>query len=554
MKKILFALVCTLLFIVEAEACTNFLVGKNASKDGSTFITYNQDSYGMYGHLVFFPAADHPAGSMRKIYDGDTNHYYGDIREVAHTYQVMGYINEHQLSIMETTFGGREELCDTLTGKIDYVSLMHLGLQRAKTAREAIKVMTDLVAEYGYASEGESFSIADPNEIWVMEMIGKGPGRKGAVWVAQRIPDDAICCHANQSRIHKFNLKDKANVMYAKDVITFAREKGYFTGKDADFSFSQAYSPADFSSQRYCDARAWSFYNKWVDGMEKYLPFVDGLHCQENPEVMPLWFVPKQKLSLHDVMMSMRDHYEGTPFDCQQDLGMGPWEMPYRPTPLTYEGPDGQKYFNERPISTQQTAMTFIAQIRGTMPNAVGGVLWVGNDDPNMCAYTPMYCQSNRVPECYAVGTADDVTFSWKSAFWVENWVANMVYPRYSVLFPELEKTRDNVEAHLLSQQSEVEAEAIRLCNQGYHEQAVEYLTNYSTTSAQSMLTSWQQLGEKIIVKYNDMAVKKENPDGTFTKTKDGLAVAPERPGYPMKYRKRIIEQTGTRYLMRNKK
>lgn len=553
MKKILFALMCTLLYIVEAEACTNFLVGKNASKDGSTFITYNQDSYGMYGHLVFFPAADHPAGSLRKIYDGDTNHYYGDIREVAHTYQVMGYINEHQLSIMETTFGGREELCDTLTGKIDYVSLMHLGLQRAKTAREAIKVMTDLVAEYGYASEGESFSIADPNEIWVMEMIGKGPGRKGAVWVAQRIPDDAICCHANQSRIHIFNMKDKENVMYAKDVITFAREKGYFTGKDAEFSFSQTYAPADFGSQRYCDARAWSFFNKWVDGMEKYLPFVDGLHCQENPEVMPLWFVPKQKLSLHDVMMSMRDHYEGTPFDTQKDLGMGPWEMPYRPTPLSYEGPDGQKYFNERPISTQQTAMTFIAQIRGTMPNAVGGVLWVGNDDPNMCAYTPMYCQNNRVPECYAVGTADDVTFSWKSAFWVENWVANMVYPRYSVLFPELEKTRDQVEAQLLDKQFDVEIQAIRLCTQGYHEQAVDMLTAYSTECAQSMLASWQKLGEKIIVKYNDMAVKKENADGSFEKTKDGLAVPPARPGYPMEYRKRIIEQTGTKYLIRNK-
>lgn len=550
MKKIALTILSALIAI-SGDACTNFLVGKKASTDGSTFITYNQDSYGMYGHLVFFPAADHPAGAMRKIYDGDTNHYYGDIPEVAHTYQVIGYINEHQLSIMETTFGGREELCDTLTGKIDYVSLMHLALQRAKTAREAIRVMTDLVAEFGYASEGESFSIADPNEIWVMEMIGKGPGRKGAVWVAQRIPDDAICCHANQSRIHRFNMKDKANVMYAKDVISFAREKGFFSGKDAEFSFSQAYAPADFSSQRYCDARAWSFFNKWVDGMERYLPFVDGRHCQESPEVMPLWFIPRQKLSLHDVMTSMRDHYEGTPFDTQKDLGMGPWEMPYRPTPLSYEGPDGQKYFNERPISTQQTAMTFVAQIRGNLPNAVGGVLWVGNDDPNMCAYTPMYCQSTRVPECYAVGTADDVTFSWKSAFWVENWVANMVYPRYSVLYPELQKTRDNIEALLLNHQSDVEKEATQLCSLGYHEQAVRHLTDYSVNCAQDMLATWQRLGEKIIVKYNDMAIKKENPDGTFQKTKDGLAVPPARPGYPMEYRKRIIEQTGTHYLIK---
>lgn len=551
MKKAIILSLTLIFSAATALACTNILVGKKASTDGSTFITYNQDSYGMYGHLIFLPATDHPAGTMHKVYDGDTNHYYGDIPEVAHTYQVIGYINEHQLSIMETTFGGREELCDTLTGKIDYVSLMHLALQRAKTAREAIRVMTDLVAQYGYASEGESFSIADPNEIWVMEMIGKGPGRKGAVWVAQRIPDDAICCHANQSRIHRFNLKDKDNVMYAKDVISFAREKGFFTGKDSDFSFSAAYSPADFSSQRFCDARAWSFFNRWVDGMDRYLPFVDGLHCKENPEVMPLWFIPRKKLSLHDVMTSMRDHYEGTPFDVQKDCGMGPWEMPYRPTPLTFEGPDGQKYFNERPISTQQTAMTFIAQIRGEMPTTVGGVLWVGNDDPNMCAYTPMYCQSTQVPECYAEGTADDVTFSWKSAFWVENWVANMVYPRYSVLFPELEKTRDQTEHTLISNQGSVEAEALRLCSEGHYTQAREMLTTYGVEAAQRMLFDWKKLGERIIVKYNDMAVKKEDELGNFNKTVDGLAVPPSRPGYPMKYRRRIIEETGTHYLVK---
>ncbi len=544
-------LLFTLLSLAPSLACTNFLIGKNASADGSTMITYNQDSYGMYGHLVYLPAADHPAGAVRKIFDGDTNHYYGDIPEVAHTYQVVGYINEHQLAIMETTFGGRLELADTLTGKIDYVSLMHLALQRAKTAREAIKVMTDLVAEYGYASEGESFSIADPNEVWVMEMIGKGPGRKGAVWVAQRIPDDAICCHANQSRIHKFNIKDKQNVICSKDVIAFAREKGFFSGKDADFSFSAAYSPADLSSQRFCDARAWSFFNKWVDGMDRYLPFVDGLHCQENPEVMPLWFVPRQKLSLHDVMMSMRDHYEGTPFDVQNDLGQGPWEMPYRPTPLTFEGPDGQKYFNERPISTQQTAMTYIAQLRGTMPNAVGGVIWIGNDDPNMCAYTPIYCQTTRIPECYAEGTATDVTFSWKSAFWVENWVANMVYPRYSVIFPELQKERDAIEDALLKAQSDIEAKAVRLCEEGHHTEARRLLSGYGVRKAQGMLARWKKLGEKIIVKYNDMAVKKEDARGVFQKTRDGLAVPPERPGYPMEYRKKIIEETGKHYLQK---
>ena len=533
-----------LFFIFGASlACTNFIVGKKASKDGSAFVTYNQDSYGMYGALVYFPAADHPQGAKRKIIDGDTKKYHGEIAEAAHTYSVMGYINEHQLSIMETTFGGRGELADS-TGIIDYVSLMQIALQRSKTAREAIKVMTDLVAEYGYASEGESFSLVDTNECWIMEMIGKGPGNTGAVWVAVRIPDDAICCHANQSRIHKFNLKDKENVMASKDVIKFARQKGYFSGKDEDFSFSKAYAPADFGSQRYCDARAWSFYNKWVDGMEKYLDFVDGCHLNDNPEVMPLWFVPREKLSLHDVMMSMRDHFEGTPFDITKDLGAGPWEMPYRPTPLAFEGPNGEKCFNERPISTQQTAMSFVAQVRGDLPNAIGGVLWVANDDPNMCVYTPVYCQSTRVPQCYDPQTGSDVNFSWKSAFWVENWVSNMVYPRYKILFPELEKARDEFEKKELERQQSVENQALRETD------AVEFLTAYSGKTAYRMMHAWKKLGEKIIVKFNDMAVKKEK-DGKYEMTPDGLAVPPQRPGYPKEYWKKVLEETGDRYYVK---
>ena len=542
MKRKLLALTLLTLTSFAGFACTNFIVGKKASADGSAFVTYNQDSYGMYGVLEYFPAADHSKGEMRKVIDGDTKKYHGEIPEVDHTYAVMGYINEHQLAIMETTYGGREELVDT-TGILDYVSLMQIALQRAKTAREAIKVMTDLVAQYGYVSEGESFSLVDPNECWIMEMIGKGPGNTGAVWVAVRIPDDAICCHANQSRIHKFNLKDKKNVIASKDVISFARQKGFFKGKDEDFSFSSAYAPADFGSQRYCDARAWSFYNKWVDGMDKYLDFVDGRHIKENPEVMPLYFVPRQKLSLHDVMMSMRDHFEGTPFDIQNGVGAGPWNMPYRPTPLAYDGPNGEKCFNERPISTQQTAMTFVAQVRGWLPNAIGGVLWVGNDDPNMCPYTPVYCQSTRVPKCYAKGTGSDVKFSWKSAFWLQNWVANMVYPRYSLIFPELEKTRDALEKDFIDKQKDVENEALKA------DDTVEYLTAYSGKSAMKMMQEWQELGEKIIIKYNDMAVKKEK-DGKFEKTADGIAVPPERPGYPMEYRKKILEESGKKYVI----
>ena len=381
----------------EADACTSLIVGKKASADGSVIITYNADSYGMFGTLRRFPAAKHPKGAKRRIIDGDTNRYLGEIDEAPETYSVIGNINEHQLAIGETTFGGRHELADP-EGVIDYVSLMSLGLQRAKTAREAIEVMTSLVAEYGYASEGESFSIADPDEAWIMEMIGKGPGRKGAVWVAVRIPDDCIAAHANQSRIRRFDPKDKANVMCSDDVISFAREKGYFQGKDSEFDFAAAYSPNDFGMLRYCEARVWSIYNRWTDGMEKYVDYVSGTAGQQAGEPMPLYVKPRTQLSVHDVMTTMRDHYEGTPFDPRKDVGAGPYCAPYRPTPLSWSV-DGKEYFNERPISTQQTAFTFVAQMRSWLPDAVGGVLWFGNDDPNMVAYTPVYCCATTVPQ-----------------------------------------------------------------------------------------------------------------------------------------------------------
>ena len=546
MKKLILALALPLLGATTAVACTNFLVGKNASTDGATMISYSADSYGMYGKLVYYAAGHHHPGEMRVIVDGDTNHYLGQIPEAAYTYSVMGNINEHGLSIMETTFGGREELEDG-SGIIDYVSLMALGMQRAKTAREAIAVMTQLVAQYGYASSGESFSIADPNEVWIMEMIGKGSKEKGAVWVAVRIPDDCIAAHANQSRIHRFNLKDKQNVIYSPDVITFAREMGYYDGADEDFSFSNAYSPADFGAIRYCETRAWSFFNRFVDGMEQYLDYADGRHIGQA-EPFPLYFKPRHKLSLKDVMNAMRDHYEGTPFDVTKDVGAGVYCAPYRPTPLEWEY-EGKQYFNERPISTQQTSYTVVAQLRSQLPVSVGCVLWFGNDDANMVAYTPVYCCATHVPEPYAAETADDHTFSWKSAFWVCNWVSNMTYPRYSQLFPAVEKVRNELEDGFIANQSAVENEALALL-QTDHAAAVKFLDNYTNQCALNMLSRWKELGEYLIVKYNDQTIKPQTTDGEYQLTIDGLAVFPSRPGFSQQQRARIVQETGEQYLI----
>lgn len=545
MKRFVLAFVAIVTCAVKGLGCTNFLVGKAASVDGSTMISYSADSYGMFGKLVYYPAARHAKGAMRRVVDGDTNHYLGEIREAEETYAVMGNINEHQLSIMETTFGGRDELTDK-NGVIDYVSLMAIAMQRAKTAREAIRVMTSLVDEYGYASSGESFSIADPNEVWILEMIGKGDVERGAVWVAVRIPDDCIAAHANQSRIHKFDMKDKQNVMYSKDVVSFARRMGYFEGKDSDFSFAKAYSPADFSAIRYCETRVWSFFNRHVDGMEAWLDYADGRHI-DTAEPMPLYFKPKHKLSLKDVMNSMRDHYEGTPFDVTKDVGTGAYTAPYRPTPLEWTY-NGKKYFNERPISTQQTAYTVVAQLRGSLPNAVGGVLWFGNDDANMVAYTPVYCCATTVPPCYDEGEGNSVTFSWNSAFWVCNWVSNMTYPRYSQLFPSVESLREELENGYIARQPEVEQKALSLWKES-RTKAVAYLNDYTSQTAMDMLARWRKLGEYLIVKFNDQAVKKEE-GGKFKLTPDGIGAFPDRPGFDDQYRARIVKETGEHYLI----
>ena len=460
MNKKTFLTALVMLTSIASHACTNLIVGRKASQDGSVIVTYSCDDYGAYGFMNYLPGGKHAPGTMRPLYHYESNNYLGEIPEASETYTVVGLMNEHQLTIHETTFGGREELTDTVTGLMDYGSLMYVTLQRARNARQAIKVLTDLANTYGYGSEGESFTIADPKEVWIMDVIGKGPGRKGIVWVAVRIPDDCISAHANHSRIRQFPLKDKDNCLYSKDVISFAREKGYFKGKDQDFSFADAYAPADFGALRFCEARVWSFFNKWAaQDMTPYLAYAQG-DTQAAP--MPLYVKPKQPLSVQDVKDMMRDHYEGTPLALDSDLGMGPWEMPYRPTPLSYEV-DGKKYFNERPISTQQTANVYVSQMRAWLPDHIGGVVWFGNDDTNMVPLTPVYCCAQSVPECYAQGTADCFHFSTRSAYWVQNWVSNMVYPRYSVLFPELKTERDQLEQDYNSLQQQVEDEAANM-------------------------------------------------------------------------------------------
>ena len=536
--------------VSEAEACSNFIVGKKASVDGSVMCSYSADDYGMFQYLCHYPAAKHAKGEMRRIFDWDSNKYHGEIPEAAETYNVIGNINEWQVTIGETTYGGREEMVDS-TGIMDYGSLIYVALQRSKSAREAIKVMTTLANTYGYNSGGETFTICDPNEAWIMEMMGKGAGSKGAVWVALRIPDDAICAHANQSRIGKFNMKDKKNVMYAKDVVSFARSKGWFKGKDADFSWKMAYAKPDFSGRRFCDARAWAMLNHFYD-MSPYLDWALG----KNPDAqdMPLWVVPNKKVSVQDVENVMRDHYEGTPLSVADgsDIGGGIWEMPYRPTPLMYKV-DGKQYFNERPVSTQQSGFVFVSQMRSWLPREIGGVFWFANDDANMAAFTPVYCSMTERPECYNTPGVDAVHFSKKNAYWVCNMTSNMVYPRYSLMFPTLKEVRDSLDNSYFAAQAGVEKKAQELYAQN-PQAAVKYLNDYSVEKAQQMLARWNQLFEFMVVKYNDMIIKPTDKNGTFKKTPYGLGATPVRPGYPEKFAKQLVKQSGDKFLVPEEK
>ena len=540
MRRFLTVAIMALFANILAYPCTNFLVGKNASTDGSTFISYAADSYNLFGELYHWPAKKYNAGEMLKVYEWDTGKYLGEIDQALQTYNVIGNMNEYQLAIGETTFGGRSELVDS-TGIIDYGSLIYITLQRAKNAREAIKVMTDLVSKYGYYSGGESFSIADPNEVWVMEMIGKGVGNKGAVWVAVRIPDDCVSAHANQARIQQFPLNDPENCLYAPDVITFAREKGYYTGEDDNFSFAQAYAPLDFGAMRFCEARVWSFFNSVNKDMGKYVTYAQG----KTTEPMPLYIKPDNKLSAQDVQRMMRDHYEGTELDWRFDVGAGPFNSPYRWSPLTYEV-DSVKYCNERPIATQQTAFSFVAQMRSWLPKEVGGILWFGIDDAAQTVYYPFYSGHNVVPEEMAVGNGDLLNFSWTSAFWIHNWVSNLVYTRYSDMSEDMKKVQSDLETLFAVQQPQIEEKALAIQKQSGDE-AVKLLTEYTNNLVGEGLGQWKKLGEYLMVKYIDGVIKPE-VNGEFKRNEYGQPASPIRPGYSNEYYQKIIDQTGDKY------
>lgn len=528
-----------LLTATTSDACTSFLVGKKASADGSVMITYAADSHNLYGELYHWPAAKWPKGSMLEIREWDSNKPLGKIPQVEETYNVVGNMNEHQVAITESTFGGRPELEDS-TGIMDYGSLIYVTLQRAKSAREAIHIMTSLVKEHGYYSSGESFSIADKNEAWIMEMIGKGVGNKGAVWVAIRIPDDCISAHANQSRIHQIPFDDKENCMYSPDVVSFAREKGYFNGKDKDFSFTKAYCPYDFSALRGCEARVWAFMRKYDKSLDAYLPFLKG----ESDKPMPLYVKADRKLTLQDVKNGMRDHYEGTEFCMTNDAGMGPYKVPYRWRPMTFKV-DGQEYVNERAIATQQTGFVLCAQLRNWLPDAIGGVLWFGVDDAATAVFTPMYGSIKETPECFRVGNGDMMTFSWTSAFWIHNWVANMAYSKYSFMIEDIKPVQKELELGFEAMQPSIDKAAADMYAKN-PEEAVKFLTWYSTTEANRSTARWKQLGEYLVVKYIDGNVKKE-VNGKFMQNGYGLSASPNFPGYDETYYRSIVNSAGER-------
>lgn len=512
-------------------ACTNFIISKGASQDGSTMITYVADSHELYGELYYTPAADHLPGEMLDIYEWDSGKFLGRIKQVPHTYSVVGNMNEHQVSIGETTYTGREELQDT-TAIMDYGSLMYVTLQRAKTAQEAITTIGDLVAEYGYYSTGESFSIGDPNEVWIMEIIGKGPGKKGAVWVARRVPDGYICGHANQARIRSFPQNDPQNCLYEKDVIKLAREKGWFDGKDKDFSFAASYAPPDYGALRWCEARVWAMFNRAAPSLKLPMDYVKAV---KGTEPLPLWIKPDQKLSVRDVMELMRDHFEGSDFDMTRDIGAGPFQLPYRWRPLTWEV-DSVEYCNERATSTQQTGFSFVSQARAWLPDPIGGVHWFGVDDTYSTVYVPMYCGIQEVPKSYAVGTADFHHLSWESAFWVFNFVANYCYLRYSDMIVDVQKVQRELEGGFLAEQAFVEQLALKYYNEAPR-LAVDYLTRYSVDLGNSTVQRWKTLGEALLVKYMDGNVKDELGKVTH-------------PPHPQSWYRRIVDDTGDHFRM----
>ena len=557
MCKRLLVLTALLAFGAEvAMACTNLIVGKKASADGSVICTYNCDGFGFAGSLFHTPAGRHAPGELIAIRGWGPVHEGQYVDQVDYTYNVVGFMNERQVTIVESTFDGRLEL-QNREGLLDYFSLIQLALQRSATAREAIAWMGTLVEEYGYNSSGESITICDPNEAWIMEMIGKGPGRKGAVWVALRIPDDCISAHANLSRIRQFPQEKKRSYkslssnnykhinrpevecVYAADVITFAREMGFFSGRDEDFSFRDAYCPIDFENVRYADARVWSFFRHHRSDMDQYLPYINGEF--DKCDALPLWVKPDKPLTLRDVMADMRDHFEGTPLDMTADMTAGPWQMPIRPLPMHFRPTDGKDYFRERPIATQQSGFTMVCQMRSWKRDDVGGITWFNCDDADMVAYVPLYCCITQVPDCFRPENNPRSEFSFESAFWMNNWVANMIYPRYSMMIGDLRKAQRELEDYYIADQDSVSHAIANLTTQ----ERRDYLNRKSIEYADHMMQRWDRLAKHLIVKYNDQVMKRENEDGTFQRW------GYDTPGYGQPFIDAIPAATGERYRLK---
>ena len=529
----------------DSSACTNLIAGKGATTDGSVMMSYSADSHNLFGFLHHSPAARHPKGAMRKITDWDTGKPLGEIPQVAETYNVVGNMNEHQLAIGESTWGGREELADT-TGQsvMDYGSLIYVALERAKNAREAIDVMTDLVEKYGYASEGESFTIADKNEVWVMEMIGKG-AEKGAVWIAVRIPDNAISGHANEPRIRKVDLKDKENVRYSKDMIKFARKRGYFTGKDQDFSFADAFAEHDPSTRRGCDARVWSYFRRFNDGADQYFAWVNA----DSNEPMPLYIIPDRKVSPEGMQDAMRDRFQGTPYDMTQDVGAGPYHVPYRWRPMEYEV-DGKKYLMERAIATQQTGWSFVSQSRDWLPDPVGGLFWFGTDDTNTSVYMPLYCGMTEVPAELAQGDVN--TFDINSNFWVNNIVANEAYHRYDMMIPDIRKVQNKLEKGFFEQVKANDPKLKAMVEAGDMDAYRNAVNALGAQDAKEATDRYRDLAVYLFVKFMDGNRKKTDSDGNFIKSQYGVPVYPEFPGYDKKYYENIVKESGDHFLIKS--
>ena len=557
MRKILvLALALTAVSLGRADACTNVIITKGASTDGSCLVSYAADSHLLYGELYFHPAADWKPGSMLAITDWDSYKPLGSIAQVAHTYQTMGNMNEHQLIIGETTWGGREEQADT-NGVMDYGSLIYIGLQRARTAREAIDVIVSLANEYGYPSEGETFSIADPEEAWVMDIVGKGSDNKGIVWVARRIPDGYICAHANQARITRFPLDDPENCLYAPDVISFAREKGWFEGEDADFSFRDAYNPVDFGGARACDARAWSAFNILCDGQFTYeengqtvtrpaMDWIEYVMGHELDNEMPLFVKPSRKISAKDVADVMRDHFVGTPMDMTQDIGAGGNACPYRWRPMSFSW-EGERYCNERAIATQQTGFWFVAQARGWLPDEVGALVWFGCDDAATSYLTPIYVNSKEVPECLRVGNGDILHYSPTSTFWICNRVANACYKMYNYMAPVARAAADAFENSQMAAVPEMDAKLAALVEKGRVRKARKLMTKYTVETAQKQFEAWKELEELLLVKFMDGNVKAQEEDGSFKHSKyhDGTPAGMSQPGYTDFWKEAVVKQHG---------